>query len=406
MDFTVLYYTGIVIVAGLLFSKLVKLIKLPNVTGYLLAGIVIGPQLLGLLPKGSFSDLDLVKNVALAFIAFSIGSELKISYFKRVGAKPIIIAFFEASFGVLMVLGLILAYFAITGQFTTEHVQFSIVLAAIAAATAPAATLMVIRQYKAKGPVTETLMSVVALDDSVAVLLFGICIAIANAIGGTAQVSTFMQILTPIIEIVVSLGAGLIVGAIVVLATKWFTGRGNRISVVVGAVFLTMVLASKLSDWMGMDISWILAAMGAGSVFANTSEKSEEINGLVYFFTPPIFIMFFVSSGAELDFKSLLTVGALGLIYLFGRIGGKFTGAYVGAKVSKAGDSVAKHLGLCLIPQAGVAIGLASSVKYIVGDAMGTKINAIILASTVIYALSGAIVTRFSLHRAGELQVR
>ncbi len=407
MDFTPLYYTGIVIIAGLLFSKFVKLIKLPNVTGYLLAGIVIGPQLLNLVHHDAFGELDLIKNVALAFIAFSIGNELKISYFKRVGAKPIIIAFFEASFGVLVVLGLMLGYFAIVGKWNIENIRFAIVLAAIAAATAPAATLMVIRQYKAKGTVTETLMSVVAIDDSVAVLLFGVCIAIANALDPTAaHVSTFMQVLTPVIEIVLSLGIGLAIGAIIVFATKWFTGRGNRISIVVSSVFMIMFVTQKIGSWIDIDVSFILAAMAAGSVFANISEKSDEINGLVYFFTPPIFIMFFVSSGAELDFSTLLSVGVLGIIYLFGRVAGKFTGAYLGAKTSKAGDSVAKHLGLCLIPQAGVAIGLASSVSAIVGTETGSKINAIILASTVIYALTGAIVTRFSLRRAGELTVR
>ncbi len=403
MDFTVLFYTGLMIAMGLLLGKVTKFIKLPNVTGYLLAGILVGPSILGLVNQTTVSGFQIIEEVALGFIAFSIGSELKISYFKRVGAKPIIIAFFEASFAVLLIFGLMLGYFALTHNLTNLNLRFSLILAAIAAATAPAATLMVIRQYKAKGKVTETLMSVVAIDDSVAVLLFGICVAIANAIDPTAEHgSVFMQVLEPIKEIVLSLGIGAAIGFILVLGTKWFTGRANRVSLTVGAVFLTMYI-STLPQIAG---SYILASMGMGFVFGNFSKKSEEVNSLIYLFTPPIFVLFFVLSGASLQISTIASVGGMGLIYLLGRIVGKFIGAYTGAKVTKSGDNVAKHLGFCLVPQAGVAIGLTIIASHTLTPELGNRIVTIILSSTVIYALTGAVITKFALKAAGEITIK
>ncbi|HBG33208.1 MAG TPA: cation/H(+) antiporter, partial [Acholeplasmataceae bacterium] len=209
MNIDILLYTAIIIATGLLFGKVAKYLRLPNVTGYLVGGLLIGPSILNLIPEESLLSLELVSAVALGFIAFSIGNEMKISYFKRVGATPIIIAIFESLFAVIITLGAVTGYFMIRGTLTMENFRFALVLSAIAAATAPAATMMVVRQYKAKGILTETLLSVVAIDDGVAIVLFGVFVALANALGPDAvNVSLFRQILLPFWEILLSLGIG------------------------------------------------------------------------------------------------------------------------------------------------------------------------------------------------------
>ena len=400
MNLEAIFYAGLMIMIGLLFGKLAKYVKLPNVTGYLIGGVIMGPSIIGILDPDFFSSLEAISTIALGFIAFSIGNEFKISYFRRVGPGSIVIAFFEAFFGVVFVLGLLLAYFAIIGQLTLDNIRFSLVLSAIAAATAPASTLMVVKQYKAKGPLTETLLSVVAIDDSVAIMLFGICAAIANSLDPAASISLFRQITSPILEILVSLGIGAFFGLVVTFGCKWFTGRGNRISLTVGVIFLTIFVA----DWAGG--SSLLACMVAGAMFANLSNKYEEVNSLVYFVTPPIFIIFFVLSGAELELTVLFSIGIIGAIYALFRVGGKVFGAWFGAKISHADNVVAKYLGFALIPQEGVSIGLSIAAATMFGteSLLGSQIRVVILATVLIYELVGPIVTKLTLKRAKEIQ--
>lgn len=399
MDLKVLLYIGIIIAAGLLSGKLAKLLRLPNATGYLIGGLFLGPSLLNLVKAESFEGLEVISVVALGFIAFSIGSEMKVSYFKRVGTKPIVIAFFEATLAVVFVFGSMIAYFAITHQLTNINVRFSLVLASIAAATAPAATVLVIRQYKAQGKLTEMLMSVVAIDDSVAVLLFGIGVAITNAVNpNIAHTSVLMQVLQPVFEILISLGVGGAIGLMLVLGTKWFTGRGNRISLTIVSVFLTIFIADKLGG------SYILASMTLGAMFANLSDKYEEVNGLIYFVTAPIYITFFVFSGVELDLSVLTTVGVIGLLYVIFRMVGKVIGAKTGAALTNQDKSIKKYLGMSLMPQAGVAIGLSLVATHVLTPELGSEIKAIILASSVIYGLIGPIVTKYTLEKAGDIK--
>ncbi len=401
MNLIVLFYAGIMIATGLLFGKIAKYVRLPNVTGYLVGGLLIGPSILNVVKEDAFAGLEIVSTVALGFIAFTIGNEFKLSYFKRVGTRPLVIAALEATFGVLFVFVALILYFLIVGNLNNTSVRFSLVLAAIAAATAPAATLMVVRQYKAKGTLTETLMSVVAIDDSVAIILFGIFVSIANAIAPeAASASLWIQILRPFYEIIVSLLLGGAIGGILVLGCIWFTGRGNRISLVVASLFLTLYLADLVGG------SQLLAAMAMGGVFANLSKKYEEVNGLIYFVTPPIFIMFFVLSGAELELKVLLVVGLIGVLYILFRVFGKIFGAWLGARITKAEPKVAKYLGWALLPQAGVAIGLSLIAAEILNPEMGSQIRAIVLSATLIYELIGPVVTKQSLKLAGELGVK
>ncbi|MFA7075106.1 MAG: cation:proton antiporter [Candidatus Izemoplasmatales bacterium] len=400
MDLSILLYTAIIIATGLLFGKVAKLIKLPNVTGYLIGGLLIGPSILNIIKEEALPGLEIVSVVALGFIAFTIGNELKIKYFKKVGVKPIIIAFLESFLAVIFVFLALIIYFLIINQFNVQNIRFALVLAAIAAATAPAATLMVIRQYKAKGTLTDTLLSVVAIDDSVAVLLFGICVAIANALDPAKVSSTiFLQIMQPIFEILISVGIGSLIGLILVFGCLWFTGRGNRISLTVASIILTVYLADA---WGG---SSILAAMVAGFIFTNVSSKEEKVNELIYFFTPPVYVMFFVLSGVELKLSVLVSVGLLGIIYIIFRIAGKVFGAYLGARITKSDENTRRYLGFALIPQAGVAIGLSLIATTALNPELGMQIRAIVLSATVIYELSGPIITKIVLKKAGEISV-
>lgn len=397
MGLKILFYAGILLVTGLLFGKLAKAVKMPNVTGYLVGGLLIGPSLLNLVNEEAAQALNLISMVALGFIAFSIGNEFKLSYFKRVGIGPIIIAILEALFGVLFVLAALLVYFAIIGDLNLTSIRFALVLSAIAAATAPAATLMVVRQYKSKGTLTDTLLSVVAIDDSVAIMLFGILVAISNMLGDVGETSVVLQILRPFYEILISLAIGGGIGLILVFACKWFTGRGNRISLVVASIFMTVYLADLVGG------SSLLASMAVGIIFANLSKHYEEVTGLVYFITPPIFIMFFVLSGSELKLSILTQVGMIGLVYVLFRVFGKIFGAWLGAKSTHAEPKIAKYLGFALVPQAGVAIGLSLMATQLLNESMGTQIRTIILAATLIYELIGPIITKISLKKAGEI---
>jgi Kef-type K+ transport system membrane component KefB len=399
MNTLVLLHAGILLVTGLLFGKIARFFRFPNVTGYLVGGLLIGPSVLNLLKEDQLASLQVVSMVALAFIAFSIGNEMKVSYFKRAGTKVIVIAVLEGLMGTIGVFVSTIVYFLIRGSFSLTDVRFALVLSAIAAATAPAATMMVVRQYKAKGPLTETLLSVVAIDDSVAIILFGVLVAVSNMLGNVGTQSIFLQILEPFYEIFVSIAVGGAVGFVLLLGCKWFTGRGNRISLVIAMLFLLIYLV----QWLGG--STLLAAMAMGLLFVNLSPVYEDINNLTYFVTPPIFMMFFVLSGAELNLSILTMVGAIGIIYVLSRVAGKIFGAWWGAKLTKADPIVAKYLGFALVPQAGVAIGLSLVATQVLSPEMGSQIRVVILAATLIYELTGPIITKITLQNAGEISI-
>lgn len=397
MNTQVLLHAGILLVTGLLFGKVAKFFRFPNVTGYLVGGLLIGPSVLNLLHEDAVASLEVISMVALAFIAFSIGNEMKVSYFKRAGTKAIVIAILEGVMGTVAVFVATIVYFLIRGNFSLVDVRFALVLSAIAAATAPAATIMVVRQYKAKGPLTETLLSVVAIDDSVAIILFGVLVAVSNMLGNVGSQPIILQILEPFYEIFVSLAVGSVIGLILLFGCKWFTGRGNRISLVIALLFLLIFTV----DWLGG--STLLAAMAMGILFVNMSPIYEDINNLTYFVTPPIFMMFFVLSGAELKLSILTQVGIIGVVYVVFRVVGKVFGAWWGAKVSKAEPIVAKYLGYALVPQAGVAIGLSLVATQVLSPEMGSQIRVVILAATLIYELTGPIITKITLQKAGEI---
>lgn len=378
---------AIMIFAGMFCGRMAKHLRLPNVTGYLVAGLLIGPSVFGLLSTDFLDTINIISTVALGFIAFSIGNEFKISYFKRVGVAPIVIACMESLFAVVfVVLGLI-----ISGQ----SVSFSLVLGAIAAATAPAATIMVIKQYRAKGPVTETLLSVVAIDDATALILFSLSVAIAQALTNGAA-SLGASLLSPLKEIGGALVVGAALGFVFLLPLRFFKKAGNRLSLIAGFIFLGLGLA----EWLGL--SELLLCMAMGAVVANFSADVDTIMDLCDGVTPPIFMLFFVASGADLKLSVLPTVGLIGVIYIVLRIAGKYFGAAVGGAMCKCEASVRKFLGPCLMPQAGVAIGLSLAAGQVVPE-HAPQIRAVILCGTLIYELIGPAVTKFSLKKAGEI---
>lgn len=382
-------YLALSLFLALIAGKFVKQIKMPNVTGYLIMGLIAGPYCLNIIPLDMIETFSFIPEVALGFIAFSIGSEFKLSYLKKVGKSPIIIAFLEAFMAVLFVDVILIA--------TGHEIPFSLVLGAIAAATAPAATLMVVKQYKAKGPVTDTLLPVVAIDDAAALMCYGLSVAVAKAISSNGQGSIITTITKPVIEILGALAIGAVLGLTFSFLAKWYTGRGNRLAITFAMIFVCI----GVCDWL--EWSALLACMAMSAVLVNTSSASEVIFNQTDRITPPIFMLFFFLSGAELDMRVIPTVGVIGILYIIFRVLGKVLGASLGAKLTHAVPTVQKYLGFALIPQAGVAIGLATTSMSIVPE-YGAKIRTVILCGTVIYELTGPIITKIALKKAGEIQ--
>lgn len=424
-------YLAALLLAGLLSTRLMKIVKLPNVTGYIITGIIMGPFVFGLLWNGFnfdlandatqspvysyVSSLSWVSNVALGFIAFSIGSSFKSDVIKSVGKKVIVITIFEALGGSLVVAGVLLALHFIWPD--TVSLPLALTLGAIAAATAPAATLMVVKQYKAKGPVTQTLLPVVALDDAAALILYAILYQIAQALALGDGFNLYEMLAKPILEIIISLGLGAVLGFLIAGASHFFKSRANRLIWVITIVFLALGLYYLFQqDFMGnFELSSLLICMMAGAIFANFQKSSYITFEFMDRFTTPIYMLFFVLSGASLDLSVFASdkgwiVIVLALIYAVSRFAGKWIGTFGAAKITKAEDSVQKYLGFCLVPQAGVAIGLATTASHAFGSSsnpdiqlVGSFVLAIILTSTLIYEIIGPISTKIALSKAGEI---
>jgi len=325
--------------------------------------------------------------VALGFIAFSIGAEFRISYLKKVGSAPLIIAITESLGAVIVVdAALIIAGF---------DIPFALSLGAIAAATAPAATLMVVKQYKAKGEVTDTLIAVVALDDAAALMCFGISVAIAKSISGSEGFS-LAAIANPFIEIFGAMLLGAVAGVLFRFLTMLFTGRGNRLAIAFALVFTCVGVGNLLG------LSALLACMVMGAIFCNTSKNSDAVFELTDRMTPPLYMLFFFVSGAQLDISILPSIGLIGVIYIVARVIGKIGGAMFGSVVTHSSKNIRNHLGFMLVPQAGVAIGLATTAMSVVPE-HGSTIRTVILCGTVIYELTGPLITKIALKRSGEI---
>ncbi|MEG1810659.1 MAG: cation:proton antiporter [Clostridia bacterium] len=386
----VLIYVGAAMIAGLLLTRVVKLIHLPNVTGYLIAGLLIGPFCLNLLTKETLPTLNILTSIALGFIAFSIGGEFKLSNIKFIGGKTLIITICQAMAAVVLVdASLWLCGF---------DLPLVLTLGAIATATAPAATIMVVRQYKAKGEVTSTLLPVVAMDDAIGLMIFSISIAVAQTLSSAQAASMMTMVLKPLLEIALSLGIGVAIGFLVALAMRFFHSRANRLCISIAAVILGVAIAKTYG------LSDLLLCMAIGGAIVNFRSDGETMLDGVDAWTPPLFMLFFVISGAELNLAVLPTVGILGLIYIVARAVGKYFGAYLGASAVKSSPNIKKYLGLALLPQAGVAIGMAQIVMTELPE-YGAQIQAVVLCATLIYELIGPVATKVALMKSGEIKV-
>ncbi len=386
---SILFYAGLTLLCGLLFGRLVKLVGLPNVTGYLLAGLLIGPYFLGVIKADAVDSLQVVSEMALGFIALSIGFEFKLSYWKEVGISSVVIAILAGlGASACVIVGLLIFGF---------ELPLAIMLGAIASATAPAATVMVIKQYHAKGPVTKMLLSVVALDDAVALVAFGFAVAYAKSITGGEE-SLLKTMLAPFADIGLSILIGVALSLAMLVPLHFFKKESNRMCVIVGFVFITFAL----SDYTGA--SALLTCMILGGVFVNVSKDIKSVFKIVDTITPPIFMIFFVVSGAKLDISIIPSIGLIGVVYIVARVIGKYGGAWVGAALTKAPRAVRNYLGLALIPQAGVAIGLTIVADRVVPEYAG-EIRAVILCATLIYELTGPLISKIALTKSGEIEI-
>lgn len=387
----IILYLGIAMTAGLIFNRIVKKFNLPNVTGYLLAGLVVGPYVLNIVPKLAVEEMGLITNVALGFIAFSIGGSFKFSVIKAIGAKVLVITFFEACTASLFVTVALLIF--------GFEAPVALSLGAIAAATAPATTLLVARQYNANGPVTRMLLPVVAMDDAICIILFSVMTSIAAVLAGGKELSVGEMILDPVREIGLSLLLGAAVGFVIAFCSKLFKSRANRISVIVCSIFLCVALADKF------DLSALLVCMMNSAIMVNFSKESDKMLEVCDRWTPPLFLLFFVISGAELNLSVLKQIGVIGIIYLAARTLGKYLGATTGSTIVKADKNIRKYLGLTLIPQAGVAIAMSQLVMTVLPQ-YGEMIRAVILSATLVYELTGPLITKAALTAAGEIEPR
>ena len=371
-------------------SRLTKKLKLPNVTGYIIAGILIGPYCINIIPAKVVEGMSFLADIALAFIAFSTGEFFKMSTLKKNGGKNIVITVFEALLASIVVF--LVMYFALG-----LSLPFSIVLGALAAATAPASTMMTIRQTNSKGDFVDTLLQVVALDDVVGLVAFSVAIAVATAsLAGTV---TAGNVLLPIVYNIVAFVVGGLLGFLLkLLISKRSTD--NRLIIAVATIFGFCGICSF------MDVSPLLGCMAMGTVYMNTSNDDKLFKQLNYF-SPPILLLFFVRSGVNFKLDALVSTGesvggvsllVIGVVYFFVRILGKYGGSFLGCLVTKKDKKVRNYLGLALIPQAGVAIGLATLASRTIGGDTGSALETIILASSVLYELIGPACAKLALY--------
>ena len=406
---------SIALCAGLLVSRFVKPLKMPAVTGYLIAGILIGPYCLGRLgvtglgftSMTEVKALSLFNDVALGFIAFAIGNEFRLSQLKHTGRQATVIGIFQALVAALLVdVALIALHEFVLGD--KLPLADAITLGAIATATAPAATLMVVRQYKAKGKLTDLLLPIVALDDAVGLIVFSVSFGVAKALNlGMFDLTSIL--LEPILEIIASLLLGLIMGIIFSAVEKYFKSNSKRLSLSITFVILTVAL-SMMEFHIGtvkVGFSSLLVCMMLGTVFCNVCDFSEEIMGKTDRWTAPLFILFFVLSGAELELSVLgdLAIVGIGLAYIVTRSLGKYLGAYISAKAVHCEPLIQRYLGITLLPQAGVALGMSVTVAQTLG-AEGQMVRNIVLFGVLIYELVGPTLTRIALTKSGDITPR
>ena len=408
---TILLSLSISIFAGLMLSRVAKLFKLPAVTAYLVAGILIGPfclgafgvEGLGFTSIENVKSFSIISDVALGFIAFAIGNEFRLSQLKTIGKQATVIGIFQAVFTTVVVdIVLISLHFIIPDKFPLPA---AIIMGAVASATAPAATLMVVRQYKAKGPVTDVLLPVVALDDAVGLVLFSVSFGIAKAfIAG--QISILSILVEPLLEVILSIALGTIMGYVFTFCERFFHSRSKRLAMSVAFVLVTVAISNFTFSVAGIHVAFspLLSCMMLGTIFCNICDFSEQLMDRLDRWTAPIFILFFVLSGAELDLTVVtdLFIVLIGVVYILSRCVGKYYGAGLSAGLVNSEPNIRKYLGITLFPQAGVALGMAIKAGALSGG-IGVIVANLTLFSVLIYELVGPLLTKMALSKAGEI---
>lgn len=402
---------SVALFSGLMLSRLAKLVKLPAVTAYLVAGILIGPYVLGAfqLPGLGFINMEDIKNysvlcdVALGFIAFSIGNEFRLSQLKKTGKQATVIGIVQAVFTTLLVdVALIGLHFLIPDKLPLPS---AIILGAVASATAPAATLMVVRQYKAKGPLTDILLPIVALDDAVGLILFAASFGVAKSLL-SGHVDIISIILEPLLEIILSLVLGAVMGFLFSYFERFFHSRSKRLAMSVTFVLLTVALSMVEFEIGGIHVAFssLLVCMMLGTVFCNVCDFSEELMDRIDRWVAPLFILFFVISGAELELSIFADpiIVMIGVVYILFRCLGKYFGASTSSRLMKCDSNIVKYLGITLFPQAGVALGMAIKAETLGPE--GLIVANITLFSVLVYELIGPFLTKVSLLKAGEIK--
>ncbi len=407
---TAILSVAVAIIAGLLMTRVLKPLHLPDVTAYLITGVLIGPYLLGALgvpglgfnTSAEVSALNPISNMALGFIAFAIGNEFRLSDLKKTGKAATVVGIVQALVAAAATDAALIAFHFIMPE--KLSLPAAITLGAIATATAPAATLMVVRQYKAKGDLTSLLLPIVALDDAVGLVVFAISFGAAKAMNSGA-VDLISIAVEPLIEIVLSLILGAALGYVLTLLEKRFFSNSNRMSMTIGFVLLTVALSSLEFTVGGLHISFssLLVCMMLGTVFCNTCPLSFDLMERADRWTAPLYVFFFVVSGAGLELSVFRDpwVVLIGVIYVLIRALGKYAGAFIGCVATKQEKKVTDNLGIALFPQAGVALGMCVTASQLEGD--GEIIRNIVLFAILIYELIGPTLTKWALTRSGDI---
>ncbi|WDV45300.1 cation:proton antiporter [Clostridiaceae bacterium M8S5] len=380
---------SISLLCGLITAKILNKLKLPSVTGYLIAGLLLGPSIFNVIPAEICTNIEYISEFALGIIAFHIGGSFELGYIKKLGKSIVVLTLIQA-IGTAVIVFIVM-------NFLTNDLSFSILIGAISSATAPAATLLVIKEFKAKGSLTDTLLAVVALDDMVCLFIFSISTAIAKVI--TAHNFNIKEaFLIPVMEIVFSILLGIFIGFIVLNLLKKIKHNNDSLIIFIGAILLSCGIVKVLH------LSPLLTCMSFGAFISNLYKEKKKLYRQIEFITPPIYILFFTFAGIGLDIKVLSGLGVLGLAYVLSRTVGKIVGSYLGSVVTRSPDVVRKYIGLGLLPQAGVAIGLAMIV-LLEFPAIGKKLSNVVMGAVFIYEIFGPILTKMILYKANEVGI-
>lgn len=385
----ILFKISIVLAVGALGGKIVMRFKLPSVTGYLVAGLFLGPSFFKLINEQDLQSLNAINQLALAVIAFTIGSEFVLKDMLKVGKTILVITIAE-------VIGAVFIVFSVMYYIFSQPFAFSIVIAAMSAATAPAATIMVIRQFRADGPLTRTILPVVALDDVGGIMIFGIAMSVAKISTGVGQYSFLQMISQPFVEIIGSIILGFLIGIVLTFLAKKASNKEELLSIILATIGASIGIANLLN------LSSLLVCIMLGATLVNLFHNSSRVFSVTNEFISPIYVLFFTLAGASLDLSVLSTVGSLGIAYILSRAAGKIIGTYIGAKSIKADEVVVKYLGLSLLPQGGISIGLSIIVSQELPE-YSKAITTIIMFSVLIYEILGPIFAKIAIQKAGEI---